>query len=222
MSERAPFQATFRSAFLYHEKVKDSRSEHKQQSLNARLLRFRSQPDSEDAYTLAEELIAAQRYADARSVASAAQPKDVEDGGLLLLEGRAHLLERDLVRAQAVLLRAVRVAPDLQPAYRFLGEVLLKRGDPERAARTLHRALSLDPEDAESAKLAARAEYLAEAANDGLEALPSQVDSAFDSEPAARRTGPPPADPAATSGAKAPSGRAAPQSREAAGAPAAS
>ena len=180
--------------------MKDSRSEHKQQSLNARLLRFRSQPDSEDAYTLAEELIAAQRYADARSVASSAQPKDAEDGGLLLLEGRAHLLERDLVRAQAVLLRAVRVAPDLQPAYRFLGEVLLKRGDPERAARTLHRALSLDPEDAEAAKLAARAEYLAEAANDGLEALPSQKDSAFDSEPAARRSGPPASGAAADSG----------------------
>ena len=191
---------------MYHDKVKDSRSEQKQQSLNARLLRFRSQPDAEDAYTLAEELIAAQRYADARSVASSAQPKDVEDGGLLLLEGRAHLLERDLVRAQAVLLRAVRVAPDLQPAYRYLGEVLLKRGDPERAARTLHRALGLDPEDAEAAKLAARAEYLAEAVGDGLEALPSQLDSQFDSESAARRSAPPAPASAADSGGPARAG----------------
>lgn len=165
--------------------VKDSRSEHKSQNLNARLLRFRAQPESEDAYSLAEALLAAQRYADVRLVTGGAQSGS-EDGALLVLEGRAWLQERDLVRAQAVLLRAVRAAPEHQPAYRWLGEVLLKRGDPQRAAKTLHRAIALDPEDAESAKLAARAEYLAEAANEGFETVPPDPDSAFDSEPAAK------------------------------------
>jgi Flp pilus assembly protein TadD len=139
--------------------VKDSRSEHTGHNLNARLLRFRSQPGSEDAYALAEDLIGAQRYGDARSVTVGAQPKDHEDGGLLVLEGRAWLLERDMVRAQAVLLRAVRASPELAEAYRWLGYVLLKRGDPQRAAKTLHRALELDPNDAEAAKLATRSEY---------------------------------------------------------------
>src|ERR1700750_547500 len=82
------------------ESVKDSRSEHKSQNLNARLLRFRSQPESEDAHSLAEALLAAQRYADARGVATSAQASAGEDGALLVLEGRAWLMERDLVRAQ--------------------------------------------------------------------------------------------------------------------------
>jgi tetratricopeptide (TPR) repeat protein len=148
--------------------VKDSPSEHSGQNLNARLLRFRSQPASEDAYALAEDLLGAKRYADARGVTAGAQPKDGEDAALLVLEGRAWLLERDMVRAQAVLLRAVRAAPELAEGYRWLGYVLLKRGDPQRAAKTLRRALALDPNDAEAAKLATRAEYLAEAANDSV------------------------------------------------------
>src|SRR5688572_29523973 len=85
--------------------VKDSRSEHKSQNLNARLLRFRAQPESEDAYSLAEALLAAQRYADVRLVTGGAQSSGSEDGALLVLEGRDWLQERDLVRAQAVLLR---------------------------------------------------------------------------------------------------------------------
>jgi tetratricopeptide (TPR) repeat protein len=155
---------------VYAVQVKDSRSEHTGHNLNARLLRFRSQPGSEDAHALAEDLIVAKRYGDARGVAVSAQPKDHEDGGLLVLEGRAWLLEHDMVRAQAALLRAVRAAPELAQAYRWLGYVLLKRGDPQRAVKTLQRALALDPHDAEATKLAARAEYLARAANDGLSA----------------------------------------------------
>ena len=153
---------------VYAVSVKDSRSEHTGHSLNARLLRFRSQPGSEDAHALAEDLILAKRYGDARGVAVSAQPKDQEDGGLLVLEGRAWLLDHDMVRAQAVLLRAVRASPEYAEAYRWLGYVLLKRGDPQRAVKTLQRALALDPDDAEATKLAARAEYLAEAANDSV------------------------------------------------------
>jgi tetratricopeptide (TPR) repeat protein len=157
---------------VYAIQVKDSRSEHTGHNLNARLLRFRSQPGSEDAHALAEDLIVAKRYGDARGVVVSAQPKDHEDGRLLVLEGRAWLLEHDMVRAQAALLRAVRAAPELAHAYRWLGYVLLKRGDPQRAVKTLQRALVLDPHDAEATKLAARAAYLAQAANDSLTSSP--------------------------------------------------
>jgi len=145
--------------------VKEPGSEHSTHSLNARLLRFRSQPGSEDPYTLAEDLIAAKRYGDARGVTVTAQG-DQEDGYLLVLEGRAWLQERDLVRAQAALLRAVRAAPEFADAYRWLGHVLLKRGDPQRALKTLRRALELNPNDDESQKLATRAEHLSEAIED--------------------------------------------------------
>jgi len=127
-----------------------------------------------------EDLIDAGRYADARSVIGLAKPQDREDAALLLLEGRAHLLERDLIRAQAALLAAVKTEPNMQAAYRYLGEVLLKRGDPLRARKTLRRALALAGDDEEARELLERAEYLVEAANDSLEALPVARDSEFD------------------------------------------
>ncbi|MEY4576435.1 MAG: hypothetical protein RL701_1138, partial [Pseudomonadota bacterium] len=164
--------------------MRDSRSELERQSLNARLLRFRAQPESEDPYALADDLLAHDRFADARTVARGAQrPDREEDGALLLIEGRSFMGERDLVRAQAVLQRAVRAAPDLQPVYRYLGEVLLKRGDPQRAVKTLQRALQLDPQDAEAATLAARSEYLSEAAFGSLEALPSLEEASVRAAP---------------------------------------
>lgn len=169
--------------------MKEPGSEHSTHSLNARLLRFRSQPASEDPYALAEDLIAAKRYGDARGVTVTAQG-DQEDGYLLVLEGRAWLQERDLVRAQAALLRAVRATPDFAEGYRWLGHVLLKRGDPQRASKTLRRALELDPSDEEAHKLAARAEHLSEAIEDEARAV-------SDGPPARE---PAPLSPAATSG----------------------
>ncbi len=142
--------------------MKDPGSEQSTHSLNARLLRFRSQPGSEEPSVLAEDLIAAKRYAEARDVLAIARGAG-EDGALLVLEGRAYVAERDMVRAQASLLRAVRAAPELAEAYRWLGHVLLKRGDPQRALKTLRRALELDPRDDEARKLALRAEHLSEA-----------------------------------------------------------
>ena len=82
------FSGTVCTAALYHADVKDSGSEQSTHTLNARLLRFRSQPESEDASALAEDLIAARRYADARSVVVTAQSPAHEDGRLLVLEGR--------------------------------------------------------------------------------------------------------------------------------------
>lgn len=183
---------------MYDEGVRVSPSVHSQHSLNARLLRFRSQPDSEDAYALAEDLLHAERYADARSVVSLALPKDRDDAALLVLEARAYMLERDLIRAQSALLRAIKAEPGLQSAYRYLGEILLKRGDPARAQKTLRRALKLLPDDAEASQLLDRAEYLAEAANDSLEALPSPLDSVLDSVPAAGNAAPEPSAPPAS------------------------
>ena len=135
--------------------------EHERQSLNARLVRYRSQPQSEDPYQLAEDLLAHGRYAEARSVARSALTAGGEEAVLLLLEGRAFLGDQDLVRAQSMLQRAVAQSPELQQGYRYLGEVLLQRGDVERAVKTLRRALALAPDDADSAAFLAEAERAA-------------------------------------------------------------
>lgn len=128
--------------------------------LNARLLRYRSRPEGEDARALAQDLLQAQRFGDARGVAVSALGEDGEDAGLLVLEGRAWLMERDLLRAQAALVRAVRADREFAEAYRWLGEVLLARGDAPRALRALEKAVSLNPDDAEALALREHARAL--------------------------------------------------------------
>ncbi len=130
-------------------------------TLNARLLRYRSFPDSEDAYALADDLLSAERYGDARGVAVSALGEEGEDARLLVIEGRAWLMERDLLRAQAVLVRAARIDRQRAETFRWLGEVLLARGDAVRAARALERGLTLDPGDEPARRLRAHALELA-------------------------------------------------------------
>jgi tetratricopeptide (TPR) repeat protein len=69
---------------------------------------------------------------------------------LLVLEGRAWLLERDLVRAQAAFVKAVKHDPQFVEAFRRLGQLLTERGDTQRAVRAFERALELSPHDAEA------------------------------------------------------------------------
>jgi tetratricopeptide (TPR) repeat protein len=125
--------------------------------LNARLLRFRSQPQREDPHALARDLMTAERYGDARGVVVSALGDEASDSGLLVLEGRAWLMEGDLVQAQAALVRAAKAGADNAEAYRWLGEVLLARGDAPRAKRALERSLSLNPDDSEAQGLLDRA-----------------------------------------------------------------
>lgn len=127
-------------------------------NLNARLLRFRSDAEQEDPCALAEDLIAAQRYGDARGVAVSAQTDDGPlDARLLVIEGRAWLLDRDLVRSQAALVKAAKRDPGSFEAYRWLGQVLLERGDAVRAERALERAEAIAAGDPEVARMLALA-----------------------------------------------------------------
>jgi tetratricopeptide (TPR) repeat protein len=128
-----------------------------QRNLTKRLLRFRSLPDKEDPISLAEDLLKTGRYGDARGVVVSAQKGKAEDATLFLLEARAWFLERDLARAQAALLEAIRTDPECAQAYTLLGEVMLKRGEPERAVKALNRALAIDPKDDRTTRLCGRA-----------------------------------------------------------------
>jgi tetratricopeptide (TPR) repeat protein len=132
--------------------------------LDERLLRFRNRPDEEDASGLAEALLDARRSAEAMEVLDAAMAGAADDPHLLLLTGRAWLGEGDLLRAQQVLLRAARGLPQSAAPLRWLGEVLLKRGDPDRAEKVLGKAVQLAPGDAHVAKLRERAGRLARVA----------------------------------------------------------
>lgn len=143
------------------------------QALDARLIRYRNRPASEDAVKLAEDLLTANRAEDAVEVAGAALERAPDDGPLLLVVGKAWLKQGDLLRAQASLLKAARVLPHNKDVFRWLGEVLLKRGDPDRAAKVLERAVALDASDKSLAQLHQRAVRLAKIARTGGE--PSRV-----------------------------------------------
>jgi tetratricopeptide (TPR) repeat protein len=159
-----------------------------ERDLTKRLLRFRSLPDKEDPVSLAEDLLKIGRYGDARGVAVSAQRGKTEDVQLFLLEARAWYLERDLARAQAALLEAARTDPKCAQVYTWFGEVMLKRGDPERAVRALQRALSLDPNDVRANDLCGRALRFAEIARSHVDQVEPAVSEPRGSEKATPTT----------------------------------
>ncbi len=128
-------------------------------ALDTRLLRFRSRPGSEAALPLALDLIAASRWSDAVDVATSALAQKPGDVDLQIAEGRAYMGLGDLIRAQGALLEAAKPGTRKEP-FRWLGEVLLKRGDAARAVKVLERARALDGKDAEIAALLKEAEAL--------------------------------------------------------------
>ncbi len=131
------------------------------ESLDARLSRFRARRGGESPAALAGALLDAGRTADALEVTALALASHPDDAEALLVDGRARLAAGDLLGAQAALLKAAKVAPHRKDPFRWLGEVLLKRGDPQRAAKVLERALAIDSHDRAIALLHERATRLA-------------------------------------------------------------
>lgn len=147
--------------------------------LDTRLLRFRTRPGSEDAAKLAGDLLLANRNADALEIAAVGLRASPEDLDLLLVEGRAELAGGDLLKAQAALLKAARVGATRKEPYRYLGEVLMKRGDPARAAKVLERARGIDGSDRAIQALHERAQRLAKIAETDHEKASEASRSSF-------------------------------------------
>ena len=154
------------------------------QTLDTRLMRFRSRAGEENAVALGEDLLAAGRHSEAQEVAVNALKAKPEDADLLLLEGRARFGASDLLGAQAALLKAARVAPNRKEVFRTLGEVLLKRGDPDRAVKVLERAKALDPGDRAIQLLCERAQRLSQVASTaGAQEAAKQARESFEPPP---------------------------------------
>ncbi len=125
-------------------------------SLDARLLRFRSDPGAEACHELSAALLDAQRAREALEVLSRGLSLREDDVRLLRLAARAFLAEGDVLRAQQTLTRVIRMHPNDVDAYRLLAETLLQRGDVGRAAAAVAKAISLSPGDAALIALRAR------------------------------------------------------------------
>jgi tetratricopeptide (TPR) repeat protein len=138
--------------------------------LDSRLLRYRSTPSSEDAARLSADLLEGNRLDDVMEITRAALASRPDDPELLVLSARADFAAGRLNEAQVTLLKAARVAGTRKEPFRWLGEVLLKRGDPARASKVLERAKQIDPTDRTIQTLHQRAERLTRLAERGHEA----------------------------------------------------
>lgn len=94
--------------------------------------------------------------ADARVVSELGRRVAKQHSGepeVLLAAGRAFLGARRLGDAQSVLVAAGKIRPKDAEVYRWLGEVLLRRGDAARAAKVFDRAVALGRSEEDTAEL---------------------------------------------------------------------
>jgi len=119
-------------------------------ALDELLRHWRSNPDADATIALCSFLGTSPREALIHEVATSAETWHADDGNVMLAVGRMHLDAGLLAEAQAALVAAGKAnGRDAKP-FRYLGEVLLRRGDAVRAEKVLARALQFSPNDPEA------------------------------------------------------------------------
>lgn len=119
-------------------------------ALDELLRQWRSNPDADATIALCSFLGTSSRDELIREVAASADTWHVEDGRVMLAVGRMHLDAGLLAEAQASLVAAGKASGKDSKPFRYLGEVLLRRGDALRAEKVLARALQFAPSDPEA------------------------------------------------------------------------
>jgi len=115
--------------------------------------RWKAQPDASGAVYLCDTLRNSSPAAWTSlvdEIGKLAAAKHAENGSVLLAVARLYAAVDRLSDAQGLLVSAGRVAPRDAHVFRMLGEVLLRRGDAERAEKVLQRAKQLGASDAET------------------------------------------------------------------------
>ena len=119
-------------------------------ALDELLRQWRSNPDADATIALCSFLGTSSREELIREVATSAETWHAEDGRVMLAVGRMYLDAGFLAEAQGSLVAAGKANGRDPEPFRFLGEVLLRRGDALRAEKVLARALQFNPNDAEA------------------------------------------------------------------------
>jgi hypothetical protein len=155
------------------------------------LAAWRSNPSATSTVALCSYLGPSQHHELIREVGERASTWHVNDSNVMLAVGRMYLDANLLVEAQAALTQAGKVGVESAPAHRFLGEVLLRRGDAVRAERVLSRAIELGASDAESRSLHDRASFYTPLQKRvGAQAVASEVARALPKHPSLPPNGP--------------------------------
>ena len=119
-------------------------------ALDDLLAAWRSNPDADATVALCAYLGSSGDEALVREVGRVGEQWHGRDATVMLSVGRMYLDASLLAEAQASLVAAGKADAASPKPYRFLGEVLLRRGDAMRAEKVLARAMQLGLSDAET------------------------------------------------------------------------
>jgi predicted negative regulator of RcsB-dependent stress response len=120
-------------------------------ALDDLLAAWRKNPDADSTVALCAYVGASGQEALVREIGRTAEQWHARDTTVMLSVGRMFLDASLLPEAQASLVIAGKADASNARPYRFLGEVLLRRGDALRAEKVLARAMQLGLTDAETA-----------------------------------------------------------------------
>ena len=128
-------------------------------ALDDLLKAWRKNPDADSTVALCTYVGASGQEALVREIGKTAEQWHAQDATVMLSVGRMYLDASLLPEAQASLVVAGKADAMSPKPYRYLGEVLLRRGDALRAEKVLARAMQLGLKDAETAHWHDRATF---------------------------------------------------------------
>jgi len=119
-------------------------------NLNELAARWRRSPDPDTTIALSDAVRGPLNASLIQEVSQVAKEKHASHVGVLVAVAKMYMSAHRLSDAQALLVNAGKVAPREASVYRVLGEVLLRRGDAERAEKVLERAAQFGANDADT------------------------------------------------------------------------
>ncbi len=153
-------------------------------------LRWKRNPDAAATIALCDAVRGPIHAELIREVGDFAKDKLTGDVHVQVSAARMYLSAHRFSEAQSLLVAAGKVAPREPSVYRVLGEVLLRRGDADRAEKVLERAMSFGSGDSDTRLWLDRAKvFRPMQAKGGARAVASEVER---TAPAALREGRPP------------------------------
>jgi hypothetical protein len=112
--------------------------------------RWKQNPSPAATIALCEALRVAPRSSLLQQVGEFALQRHSADAAVLVSVARMYMEANRFAEAQSALVAAGKQAPRDGDVYRWLGEVLLRRGDADRAEKVLERAIQLGTRDADA------------------------------------------------------------------------
>jgi tetratricopeptide (TPR) repeat protein len=149
-------------------------------ALNAQVENWERHPDEKTTIALCEQLGSSGQTHLVDRVGKRAATQFASNPTVLVAVARMYLAGSRLGEAQGLLVTAGKMAPRDPEAFRWLGEVLLRRGDAERASKVLDQALALGRTDPDTTWWSSMATgYLDLQKRSGTQAVATALSKAF-------------------------------------------